>query len=62
MKWDDKRRVLSFMHIKGSYEGMMNERNFNIVLVENGNGVGLDGETFTKSVKYNGERVDIELP
>lgn len=45
----------------GSYDGMVNERNFNIVLVDPSRPIAMDGKTTGTIQSYNGSSVTIQL-
>lgn len=60
--WDDAKKFLSISNRKGSFPGMLNERKFNIVMVNNGNGAGSEVvEKYNKVVVYNGKKVLVNL-
>jgi len=60
--WSDKTRTLDISDQNGSFNGMLKERKFNIVLVnpENGTGVGITA-TIDKSVQYTGKHIHVKL-
>ena len=60
--YNDKLKTLSIENIKGNFNGMIKERNFNVVLVDSKNAFGID-ETAknTKSVHYTGNKITISL-
>ena len=61
-KWDDAEKVLTIGDRKGSFPGMLKERNFRIVMVSKNNGMGLDTvEKYDKIITYNGKEVAVEL-
>ncbi|MEJ2195280.1 MAG: glycoside hydrolase family 31 protein [Ignavibacteriaceae bacterium] len=61
-KWDDAEKELTINDRKGSFPGMLNERKFNIVVVENNKGTGINPfEKFDKVVTYKGKKVIIKL-
>jgi len=54
--WYEGIKQLVFQSRKGNYNGMALEREFNIVLVSNGYGVGIDEiKDFTRSIVYEGK-------
>lgn len=60
--WDNAKKTLTISDRKGSFPGMLAERNFNIVKVSVKNGVGNDSETeIVKAVNYTGEKVTVKL-
>jgi alpha-D-xyloside xylohydrolase len=61
-KWDDPQKSLTIEERKGTFPGMLKERTFNIVLVNESNGVGVNvADKFDKVVEYNGKKVEIKL-
>lgn len=62
MKWNDKTKSLTIGNRQGSFEGMLKNRSFNIVLVNSQNGIGVDALAATyKAVNYNGKAVVVKL-
>jgi len=62
MKWDEQSRILTIGERKGSFPGMLKSREFKIVLVTEKSGLGLNEETESfKSVKYNGEKLIVNI-
>jgi alpha-D-xyloside xylohydrolase len=60
--WDNAKKTLTISDRKGSFPGMLAERNFNIVKVSVKNGIGNDSETeIVKAVNYTGEKVTVKL-
>lgn len=62
MTWSDKDRKLTIHPRKGSYDGMLQHRNFRIVVVDRLKGLGLDNESYTVNVEYKGKKLNIRLP
>ena len=62
MTWSDKDRQLTIHPRQGSYDGMLQNRNFRIVVVDNLKGLGLDNESYTVNVEYKGKKLNIKLP
>jgi alpha-D-xyloside xylohydrolase len=62
MTWNDKDRRLIIHPRKGSYDGMLRNRNFRIVVVDHLKGLGLDNESYTVNVEYKGKKLNIKLP
>ncbi|TAH26844.1 MAG: DUF5110 domain-containing protein [Cytophagales bacterium] len=57
--WNEKERMLTIGNQNGSFTGMLNKRKFNIVIVKQGNGVGVDiNPKFDKTIEYSGKRVN----
>ena len=51
MTWNDKKRTLTIDAIKGSFDGMLKKRTFNVVLS--------DGQS--REVKYSGKRASVSF-
>ena len=62
MTWNDKERKLTIHPRQGSYNGMLQERKFHIVFVNGQDGLGLDNESYTVNVEYQGKKINIKLP
>ncbi|MBN1155938.1 DUF5110 domain-containing protein [candidate division KSB1 bacterium] len=53
-RWNDAKKRLTIEARKGSYPGMLKERTFNIVLVSENKGVGVEvPKTLNKTIKYS---------
>jgi alpha-D-xyloside xylohydrolase len=60
--YNDKTRTVNVGTRKGSFTGMIKERNFKIVLVSAKNPVGIDDSAKNaKTVRYNGKKLEIKL-
>jgi len=60
--WSDKTRTLNISDQKGSFNGMLKERKFNIILVKPGNGTGVGiSATIDKSTQYAGKQIQVKL-
>ena len=60
--WDDANKVLTINERKGSFPGMLSKRTFNIVVVSQTNGDGMNSaKKFDKVVPYNGKKVVVRL-
>ena len=60
-EWNDAERTITIGDRKGSYKGMLADRNFRIVLVD-GKTAGADtAASTTRSVAYNGTATSIKL-
>ncbi len=60
--WNDKEGSLTIGSRKGSFEGMLNERTFNIVLVKPGIGTGVGIESkIDKTVHYSGQSIKVKI-
>ena len=62
IRWDDQARTLIFEQRKGQFDGMVEERTYNIVLVSETNGFGLDeAKKYDKVVNYKGEKIVVQF-
>ena len=60
--WDDTAKTLTIGARKGEFPGMLKERTFNIVVVKDKHGNGIDiVEAPDKVIKYNGKQVKVKL-
>jgi alpha-D-xyloside xylohydrolase len=61
-KWDDAKKQLTIGERKGKFPGMLKDRSFNVVLIKEnfGNGIEICPKP-TKTVKYNGKKLDIKF-
>ena len=61
MTWDDGARRLTISSREGDFYGMLQQRQFNVVLVDGQHGLGLDNESCTVKVTYDGKKQTVEL-
>ena len=60
--WDNAHKTLTIGDRKGTFQGILAERKFNIVLISKNKGTGLSKvETFDKEVLYAGKKVVVKL-
>ena len=60
--WDEMQKTLTIGDREGTFAGMLVARKFNIVVVDQKNGIGSEQSTkFTKSVSYKGKRVVVKI-
>ncbi len=60
--WDEETKTMTFHARRGSFPGMLAERDFNIVVVTPEKGIGdAHATTFDATVHYTGEEVSIQL-
>ena len=62
MTWSNKDRKLTIHPRMGSYDGMLQHRNFRVVVVDHLKGLGLDNGSYTVNVEYKGKKLNIRLP
>lgn len=60
-EYDDATRTLTIGARKGSFKGMMTQRNFRIVLVDQNAKPGNEPMSGMKTVKYNGAEIEVKL-
>jgi alpha-D-xyloside xylohydrolase len=61
-QWNGQSRELSIGERKGSFPGMLQNRTFNIVLVDKDRGAGAGiSSKFNKSIRYSGKAVTVKL-
>ena len=60
-KWDDKRQSLTISDRQGKYTGSTLKRIFNVVLVNEKKGFGIDAGSVGKKVSYVGTKMEIKL-
>jgi alpha-D-xyloside xylohydrolase len=59
-KWDDKAKTLTIGARAGTFANYLKSRTFNIVMVSDGNGAGLNEGVAAKSVNYTGKPLVIK--
>jgi alpha-D-xyloside xylohydrolase len=59
--WNDKSKTLTISKRQGSYPGFINNRVFQIVLVSESNGTGIESSKIKKQISYIGNKVIIRL-
>ncbi len=60
--WNEKENTLTIGDRKGKYQGMLTSRTFNIVLVDNSNGIGDKASVkINRTVKYSGKALTIKF-
>lgn len=60
-QWDDRNATLTIHPREGSWNGMIAEREFRIVIVRNDAGSGLDTESSDIRVRYNGQKQTVNM-
>jgi len=62
LKWNDAQKILTIERQKGEFPGMLKERQFNIVMVSQDHGTGIETtKKADKVVKYSGDKIDVQL-
>ena len=59
--WNDQSKTLTIDDRKGAFEGMLKKRTFNIVLVNQTTGTGVELSKVTTSIQYHGKRVSVKM-
>ena len=60
--WNDSKKTLTINDRKGSFKGMLNDRKFNIILVDENKGISTDiAAKSDKEVAYSGKKIIIKL-
>lgn len=62
IEWDDAASTLTLGQRKGSFDGMIEERTFKIVLVSEENGCGIEeAKKYERLVDYKGEKIQVQF-
>src|SRR6185369_7082659 len=61
MHWDDARRTFTIGERKGSFSGMLREREFRVVVVGEGHGGGIEPSASNLVVKYAGQQITVPV-
>jgi alpha-D-xyloside xylohydrolase len=60
--WNDTQKILTISDLKGTFPGMLNERSFNIILVKENHGSGVElCKEPDKTIKYLGTKLEVKL-
>jgi alpha-D-xyloside xylohydrolase len=59
--WDDTGRTLTIGQREGEYGGMLKKRTFNIVLVNQSAGVGIEPSGTFKVIQYSGKSLRVRV-
>ena len=59
--WIEKTKTLTIGEVQGSFDGSLKKRVFSIVLVNEGNGVGVKDAVIKKNIVYNGRAITSNL-
>jgi len=60
-KWDEKTQSLTIGDKKGNYSGSLKKRIFNVVLVEENKGFGINTDALGKKVSYQGKQIKLSF-
>lgn len=59
-EWNEQKQTLTIAKRKGgNFKGLIKNRVFNIIWVDESNGIGIENEKPNVSVKYNGDSIAI---
>ena len=61
IEYNDADNTLIFAERQGEFPGMLKERNFNIVVVDENNAAAFNGKNKGVSVRYNGEKQTVKI-
>ena len=62
LQWDNKTKTLTIGDRKGSFDNMVPERDFRVIVVSEGKGVGVDeSSNVDKTVRYAGQKLKVML-
>lgn len=59
--WDNTLKILTIDDRKGEFPGMLNKRQFQVVLVNEKSGIGLAESALTKSIDYKGKAIKVSF-
>jgi len=60
-QWNEKSRTLTIGKRNGSFNGMLENRTFNVILVGKGKGAGNSTTNFDQKISYNGKAKSVKL-
>jgi alpha-D-xyloside xylohydrolase len=62
LQWDNKNKILTIGDHKGSFTNMVREREFRVLIVKKGKGIGIyESSNFDKIIKYTGYKLKVAL-
>ncbi|MCK9618590.1 MAG: DUF5110 domain-containing protein [Lentimicrobiaceae bacterium] len=59
--WDDAKKELTVSDRKGEFPGVLNNRKFEVVIVKEKSGAGIETSLAPKTIKYSGKKTVIKL-
>jgi alpha-D-xyloside xylohydrolase len=59
--WNDAKKILSIGEKQGTFPGSIENRTFNIVLVNKSNRIGIETSAISKTISYEGKETNIKL-
>jgi alpha-D-xyloside xylohydrolase len=62
IRWEDAKKILTIDDRKGEFPGMLKSRRFELVLVAENHGVGVEiTKKADRLINYSGEKIEVEL-
>jgi alpha-D-xyloside xylohydrolase len=59
--WNNALKTITISDRKGEFPGMLNKRKFEIVLVNENSGIGIQTQAISKAIDYSGKKMEINL-
>jgi alpha-D-xyloside xylohydrolase len=59
--WNNTLKTVTISDRKGEFPGMLNKRKFEIVLVNENSGIGIETQVISKAIDYSGEKMEVIL-
>jgi alpha-D-xyloside xylohydrolase len=59
--WNNALKTLTISNRKGEFPGMLNKRKFEIVLVNENSGIGIETPAILKAIDYSGKKLEVSL-
>jgi alpha-D-xyloside xylohydrolase len=59
--WNNALKTLTISDRKGEFPGMLNKRKFEIVLVNENSGIGIETQVISKAIDYSGKKMEVNL-
>jgi alpha-D-xyloside xylohydrolase len=59
--WNNALKTLTISDRKGEFPGMLNKRKFEIVLVNENSGIGIETQAISKAIDYSGKKMEVNL-
>jgi alpha-D-xyloside xylohydrolase len=59
--WNNALKTLTISNRKGEFPGMLKKRKFEIVLVNEGTGIGIETQAISKTIDYSGRKMELSL-
>jgi alpha-D-xyloside xylohydrolase len=59
--WNNALKTITISDRKGEFPGMLNKRKFEIVLVNENSGIGIETQVISKAIDYSGKKMEVNL-